>query len=136
VGTVRRRLGVSIATVVAVAGATFAAGQLAACGDETGGSPRIDQVDASIVADYDYVIPAGSGARIDRGEELDIFPTELDAKVGQTIRIVNDDDRGHNIGPFYVGADSTLTQRFASPGRFIGVCSVHPSGQFVLQVSE
>jgi len=105
------------------------------CGGSGGAAPRIDQVDPSVAADYEFEIPAGAGARIDRGEEFDIFPAELDARVGQTIRIVNDDDRGHNVGPFFVSARSTLTQRFASPGRFVGVCSVHPSGQFVLQVT-
>jgi plastocyanin len=56
--------------------------------------------------------------------------------VGETIRIVNDDDRGHNVGPFFVGAGETLSQRFSSAGEFVGVCTVHPSGQIVLVVSE
>lgn len=110
---------------------------LGACGND-GGSTTLDveTVDPSVPADYDFVIPAGSGERIDAGDELDIFPTELRAQVGETIRIVNDDDRGHLVGPFFIAAQSTLTQRFASAGRFIGTCSVHPSGDFVLEVSE
>jgi hypothetical protein len=86
--------------------------------------------------DYSYVIPAGSGAAIDQGKSLDILPEELDVRVGQIIEIVNDDDRGHLIGPFFVGKGETLRQRFSSPGTFVGECTVHPSGQIVLRVSE
>lgn len=109
----------------------------AGCGDDggDGSSPDIVSVDPNLPADYDFTIPAGAGERIDAGEELDIFPTKLEARVGETIRIVNEDDRGHLVGPFYIAANSTLTQRFASAGRFIGTCSVHPSGDFVLEVA-
>jgi hypothetical protein len=86
--------------------------------------------------DYFYVIPAGSGEAIDRGEPLYILPEELNVKVGQVIELVNKDDRGHLIGPFFVGRGETVRQRFRSPGVFIGECSVHPSGQIVLNVTE
>ena len=87
-------------------------------------------------ADYLYTIPVGSGDAIDRGEPLEILPAELQVKVGEVIVIVNEDDRGHLIGPFFVGAGETLRQKFSSPGTFIGECSVHPSGQIILEVVE
>lgn len=90
----------------------------------------------SVDADYLYTIPAGSGAAIDQGEPLEILPAELQVKVGEVIVIVNEDDRGHLIGPFFVGAGETLRQKFSSPGTFIGECSVHPSGQITLEVVE
>lgn len=92
--------------------------------------------DSRQAPDYSYVIPAGSGEAIDRGEPLEILPGELDVKVGQVIELVNEDDRGHLIGPFFVGKGETVRQRFSSPGMFIGECSVHPSGQIVLNVTE
>jgi plastocyanin len=33
-----------------------------------------------------------------------------------------------------VGANETLRQRFASEGEYIGICTVHPSGQIVVTV--
>jgi plastocyanin len=89
---------------------------------------------ATVVPEYDVVIPAGSGARIDAGEQLDILPAELVVRVGESIRIVNHDDRGHVVGIFYVGAGETLIQTFTTAGELSGDCSVHPSGRFTLKV--
>ncbi len=93
----------------------------------------IDDPEA-IDATYEYVVPAGAGEAYDRGEPLDILPASLEARVGEVIRIRNEDSRGHIVGPFYVGPGETLVQRFASPGTFAGSCTVHPSGQFELSV--
>jgi hypothetical protein len=102
------------------------------------GSDELSLIDdpGSLEATYEYVVPAGSGEAFDRGEPLEILPPTLEAKVGEVIRIVNEDSRGHIVGPFYVGAGETLVQRFASPGVFQGACTVHPSGQFELKVTR
>lgn len=86
-------------------------------------------------ADFDYAIPAGTGAKLDAGATIDLLPEEIRARVGQTIRIVNRDDRTYLLGPFIVGPRETLTQRFASPGTFDGQCAVHPSGKIRLVVT-
>ena len=108
---------------------------LTACGADDLG-PLIRDDASGEVPDYFYVIPAGSGEAIDGGEPLDILPGELDVSVGEIFELVNHDDRGHLVGPFYVGAGETLRQRFSAPGTFIGACSVHPSGELVLTVVE
>lgn len=87
-------------------------------------------------ANYSFTIPAGSGEAIDRGEPLDILPRELEVRIGEVLELINLDDRGHLVGPFFVGAGETLRQQFQTPGEFEGVCSVHPSGEFVLSVVE
>lgn len=111
-------------------------GALAACssgGDD--GALLVDQV-AQGEADYSFTIPVGAGEALDRGEPLEILPAELDVRVGQVIELINQDDRGHLVGPFFVGAGETLRQRFSSPGQFVGICTVHPSGELVLVVTE
>lgn len=108
---------------------------MAACGGDDDSSPQTEADPNATTFDYDYTIPEGAGLAIDAGEPLDILPAELDAKVGQVIRIVNNDDRGHVVGPFFVGANETLTQKFRSAGEFSGECSVHPSGRIVLKVT-
>jgi len=88
----------------------------------------------SAEAEYSYIIPVGSGERIDQGEPLDLLPAELELTVGETIEIINEDDRGHTVGPFFVGAHETIRKRFTTPGEFEGICSVHSSGRIVLTV--
>lgn len=85
--------------------------------------------------DYDYLIPAGTGEKYDAGEFIEILPAELEVTVGEVLRIVNEDERDHLVGPFFVGAGETLTQRFSTAGEFEGLCTVHPSGQFILTVN-
>ena len=108
---------------------------VAACGSDDS-APELESGDAAVPADYEYVIPAGTGEQIDAGVEVEILPGRIDAKVGEVIRIINEDDRGQLVGPFFVGAHETVTQRFASPGSFVGACYVHPSGQLILEVTE
>lgn len=105
---------------------------VAACGGEP--AALIEDETELGEADYSYVIPLGAGEALDRGTPLEILPGEMTVVVGEVIEIVNDDDRGHLVGPFFVGAGETLRQRFASPGEFIGVCTVHPSGELRLEI--
>ncbi len=110
---------------------------VAACGGEADrdGALVVEDPNAMKV-DYEYTIPLGTGERFDAGEVVEILPGEMTVRVGEVMRIVNQDDRQHLIGPFFVGAGETLTQRFASAGEFTGLCTVHPSGEFVLTVEE
>jgi len=87
-------------------------------------------------ATYEYLVPFGSGNRLDSGEILDIMPQELTVKVGESIRIVNDDIRDFMIGPFFVMAGQTLAMRFTNPGTIEGVCEINPEGKFVITVLE
>lgn len=107
---------------------------LAACSSERSGALVVDEQEAT-AADYEYFIPQGTGERIGAGDNVEILPAQLDVQVGEVIRIVNEDEEGHFVGIFYVGAGETVTQRFNSPGEFVGQCTVHPSGQITLRVS-
>ncbi len=119
---------------VAVLIGGLVAGGLVGCGDDTS-QPTTQAVSDDGAVTFDYVIPIGAGEALDAGTPLEILPAELEVNVGDTIRIENQDDRGHTVGPFFVGANETLTQRFSTPGEFEGVCTVHPSGQLVLIVN-
>jgi plastocyanin len=80
-------------------------------------------------------IPAGTGARIDAGEDVQLVPRELEVSVNDTIRIVNDDDRTFDVGPFVVTSNSTLEHTFDRPGRFSGACTLHPEDSFTVVVT-
>lgn len=118
----------------AIVGALLAVMSLFAVGCSSGEIEVIDaQADAA--PNYSYVIPEGAGAALDAGTPLEILPARLDATVGETIQIVNEDDRGHLVGPWFVGGGETLRQTFTSEGEFIGECTVHPSGQIRVIIS-
>jgi plastocyanin len=120
--------------VALVLTSAWTVGVVAGCGDDAS-KPATEAVSVAEAATFEYVIPAGAGEALDAGTPLEILPAELQANVGDTIRIENQDDRGHTVGPFFVGANQTLTQRFSTPGEFVGVCTVHPSGELVLIVN-
>lgn len=115
-----------------------------ACGGDDGGEsssaavPELEVVDSDAAEgyDYDYVIPFGTGRRLDGGEEIEIVPGELDVKVGERIRIVNEDVRGAAVGIFWVPAERTVAMQFTTPGTLTGECDVHPSGIFTINVQE
>jgi len=83
---------------------------------------------------HDFNIPPGTADRIAAGQVVEIVPAELVVKVGDAIRIVNNDTEDHIVGVFFVASGETLTQRFNSEGVLEGECSVHPSGAFTLRV--
>jgi len=124
------RIGRLIAAVVAV-------GLLAgACGDDTSALELNEDSAVGETADYQFTIPLGAGEALDAGSPLEILPARLDTKVGEVIEIVNEDERGHLVGPFFVGARETLRQKFSAAGEFEGICTVHPSGEIVVAVTE
>jgi hypothetical protein len=107
----------------------------AACGESEPPRPGIAASPDSIVPDVDFIVPYGTGERIDAGESVELMPDDLAVEVGDTIRITNLDNRGHVVGVFYVGANEVLTQTFTSPGVLSGECSLNESGVFTLTVT-
>lgn len=98
--------------------------------------PLVVDESSESAPDYEYIIPNHTGDQIRNGEAIEILPPELNVRVGEVIRIVNEDSEGHFVGIFYVAANQELVQRFYAPGEFSGTCTVHPSGQITLTVSE
>ncbi len=123
------RIGVVLATLVVVTVG------IAAWSRTDSREPGVQMVSVGDVeATHTYLIPLGTGDRVAEGLPVDVLPDRLIAHVGDVLRITNDDDRGHLIGPFFVGAGQTLTQRFDSVGQLVGVCAIHADGRFELEV--
>lgn len=88
------------------------------------------------VVDYEYVIPYGTSVRIDQGQTVDLMPRALEVKVGESIRIRNQDGRDYMVGPFFVTAGQSLAMRFTHPGQLSGECTMNPEGEFVITITE
>lgn len=100
------------------------------------GASITESVSNAQSADFEYVIAPGTAVRIESGASVQILPPVLTAHVGQTLRIVNNDDRSHLIGPFSIAAGQTLTQTFVSIGQLVGECSIRPGNRFEIDVIE
>ena len=61
--------------------------------------------------------------------------TTLDAKVGESIRIVNQDDEDFMVGPFFVKAKATVAMRFTREGTLVGTCDMNAEGEIVITVT-
>lgn len=122
---IRRALHLILVPVVLVT----VLGSLSACGTETNDTAQSEGTT------FRYIIPAGTGDRIDAGEPVAIVPAQLKILVGDTVEIVNQDDRGHNVGPFFAAEGESVSQTFRSPGEYVDACSVHPSGEFTITVT-
>lgn len=93
-----------------------------------GGLPTSQQ------ATYTYVVPYGTAVQLERGYTVDIMPTVLDVKVGESIRVVNRDNTTFAVGPFTVVAGGQVSMRFTHPGVLTGVCAVNKAGRFEIRV--
>ncbi len=70
----------------------------------------------------ELVVPAGTGDRLAMGETVTIMPSELTFRVGDTIRIRNDDRFPQSVGPYLVAAGEVFELQYGSPGTYEGYC--------------
>jgi len=106
---------------------------LVGCAGGGASVPRGQAVAAETRADVTYTIPAGASKQ---GGSGPVLPSPLVLRVGQVIRIVNQDDIGYDLGTFYVGPRETLTQRAVTPGSYTSACTLHPSGEITLTITK
>jgi plastocyanin len=89
---------------------------------------------AAAAQTIEIVVPEGTQAQMDSGEEIVLFPRRLEVAVGDRIIITNDDRSSHQVGPYVVGPGQEVVQTFASPGVIEGICTLHPSGEVTIVV--
>ncbi len=125
--------GIMLTTVLVTA---TACGSDPATTDATAPSAQWGALGETEAATYEFVVPYGTSVRIDQGQVVDLMPRQLDVKVGESIRIKNQDSRDYMIGPFYVTAGQSLAMRFSQEGQLSGLCSMNPEGEFVIDVTK
>lgn len=85
--------------------------------------------DSTDAQTHTYVVEAGTGARLDAGETIDLMPTEVRLSVGDTLVIRNEDDREYMVGPYNVRAGEEITQTYFTAQVLVGDCSLSGSGE-------
>ena len=107
--------------VVAVVGAMVLATR---AGDD--GNSQTDAAPSSeSLQTLRYLVPNGTGDRIDAGEDVTIIPKVLHIPIGTTIQIVNEDTRSHTVGGYYVRAGDTLDITYPRKGLYMNACSTN-----------
>lgn len=114
-----RRLVVALAMAFVVITAT-------SCGSAETAPPKV----------VELVVPAGTQARLDRGETVEVMPAKLEFRVGDTLRIRNDDIADQYVGPYLVMAGKQFELRFGAPGRYAGLCDLSGGASYEIVISK
>ncbi|MEP7112015.1 MAG: hypothetical protein ABI862_02010 [Ilumatobacteraceae bacterium] len=100
----------------------------ASCGGD-GGAKAPAQV-------VEIVVPAGTQAKLDRGELVDVMPAELHFKVGDVLRIRNDDSAPQFVGPYRVEAGAQFELTYGAPGQYGGLCNLAGGAGYKFVITE
>lgn len=95
-----------------------------------------DEVPEREARTHRFLIPAGTGSLIADGKRPDLVPKLMNANVGDTLRLVNEDDRVHVVGPFSVRPGETFEFTFPNSGVYVGACSLNAVQATTVIVSE
>ncbi len=117
--TSRRRRLILVMVVTVLAAVTTACGK-------TDSGPQV----------VEFVVPAGTADRLALGEKVVVMPDELQLRVGDTLRIRNDDSVAQAVGPYLVDAGAEFELTYGSPGRFQGVCLLSEGNSYDIVVSK
>lgn len=96
---------------------------LTSCGDEP--EPRT----------IEFVIPAGTAERMAAGETVVVMPSRLEFKVGEKIRIRNEDSVKQSVGPYVVAAESEMLLQYGKEGTYEGYCPLSEGESYEIVVT-
>jgi hypothetical protein len=84
----------------------------------------------------EIVVPEGTQARLESGEVVVVMPAVLEMRVGDRLRIENQDVADHLVGPYFLAAGETLEISYGAPGEYEGLCALSGGGRYVLVITE
>jgi len=87
-----------------------------------------DEARAEGSVDHTFIVPLGTGSKVDNGDRVEILPRDLEVRVGDRLVVVNNDDRAHDVGPWTVAGQNTFTFTFKEVGRYDSRCTLHSGG--------
>jgi len=82
----------------------------------------------------ELVIPQGTAEMVARGETDLSIPENMDFVVGDILRVVNDDNSDHQLGPLWIPAGASASLLLDTAQSFAYDCSFQPSSVFGIDV--
>ncbi|MCD6727114.1 MAG: hypothetical protein LT070_07735 [Solirubrobacteraceae bacterium] len=79
-------------------------------------------------------VPQGTAEQVARGERVEAIPARIAGRVGDTLRLVNEDDVAHMVGPFFVAPKQELSTPLTRAGIYNGSCTVTPDSDIQIVV--
>ena len=119
--TVRHLAGAALIILLAVAAV--------ACGGSDGSSGAKPKV-------VEIIVPAGTQDKLDRGEIVDVMPALLEFRVGDTLRVRNDDSHVQYAGPYRVLPGEQFELVYGAPGRYGGLCDLSGNSRYEIIITE
>lgn len=81
-------------------------------------------------------IPAGTAAKVARGEQPPSIPQDMIFVVGDTLVMKNEDDVDHKLGQLWIPANSTAKLSLNQEQNIAFECSFQPGNYFGLDVRQ
>jgi len=72
-------------------------------------------------------IPAGTAERVEAGEADPTIPSELTFVIGDTLRVINQDDVPHELGPLWIPIGSSASLLMENANKYTLGCTFQPS---------
>jgi hypothetical protein len=84
--------------------------------------------------EVELVIPAGTAASIETGEESTSIPSEMSFVVGDTLVVTNEDVVDHVMGPLWIPPGTSASLKLEQANKFAYSCSFQPTQYFGVDV--
>ena len=84
----------------------------------------------------ELVIPQGTAARVEAGEDDPTIPEEMVFVLGDTLLVRNEDSTSHQLGPIWVPAGATASLAMGEPAKLAYSCSFSTTRYLNLDVRQ
>jgi hypothetical protein len=84
----------------------------------------------------ELVIPTGTGELVNAGEAPPDIPNDMRFVVGDTLKVINQDDADHQLGPLWIPAKTTATLKLDKEDNFLYECTFQVGSYMGVTVQE
>ena len=84
----------------------------------------------------EMVIPAGTAELIRAGEAPPEIPKDMRFVVGDTLKIINQDNENHQLGPLWIPANSSASQKLTTEENMVVECTFQAGSYMGITVQE
>jgi len=84
----------------------------------------------------ELVIPAGTAEKVAAGQAPLEIPKDMRFVVGDTLKVINQDTENHQLGPLWIPANSSATQKLETAENLVVECSFQAGSVIGITVQE